>query len=134
MLNTSSPAFLHRVLLVDAATCVLTGALLALGAGALSPLFGLPEALLREAGIALLPIAAFIAFTGTRSAISPRMVWLVIAGNALWVIGSIGLLLYGGLAPTVLGQVFVLAQALAVAVLAELEYFGLRRSSAAVAA
>lgn len=134
MLNTSSPAFLRRVLLVDAATCVLTGALLVFGAGALSPLFGLPEMLLREAGIALFPIAAFIAFTATRSAISPGMVWLVIAGNALWVIGSIGLLLSGWVAPTVLGQAFVLVQAVAVAVLAELEYFGLRRSSATVPA
>lgn len=134
MLNTSFPVFLRRVLLVDAATCVLTGALLALGADALSPLFGLPEALLREAGIVLFPIAAFIAFTGTRSALSARMVWLVIAGNALWVVGSIGLLLSGWVAPTAVGQVFVLVQALAVAVLAELEYFGLRRGAAAVPA
>lgn len=134
MLNTSSPVFLRRVLLVDAATCVLTGALLALGAGALSPLFGLPEVLLREAGIVLFPIAAFIAFTGTRDGVSPRAVWFVIAGNGLWVVGSIALLLSGWVAPTALGQAFVLAQALAVAVLAELEYFGLRRSSAVLPA
>lgn len=129
MLNTSSPVFLRRVLLLDAATCIATGALLALGAGFLSGLFALPEVLLREAGIALFPVAAFIAFTATRSQLSPAMVWLVIAGNILWVAGSVGLLVSGRVSPSGFGQAFVIAQAVAVAALAELEYFGLRKSA-----
>lgn len=134
MLNTPSPVFLRRVLMLDAATCIVTGGLLALGAGFLSGLFALPEVLLREAGIALFPVAAFIAFTATRSQLSPAMVWLVIAGNILWVAGSVGLLLSGAVSPTGLGQAFVIGQAIAVAILAELEFFGLRKSAPPVAA
>lgn len=134
MLNTSSPVFLRRVLLADAATCVATGTLLAFGAGFLSTLFALPDALLREAGIALFPIAAFIAFTATRKQLSPSMVWMVITGNAIWVAGSIGLVLSGWVSPNRLGEAFVIAQAIAVAVLAELEFFGMRRSLTRLAA
>ncbi|HEY0846374.1 MAG TPA: hypothetical protein VGE12_13480 [Noviherbaspirillum sp.] len=134
MLNMSSPVFLRRVLLLDAATCVATGALLALGADFLSALFALPVMLLREAGIVLFPVAAFIAFTATRKPLSPAMVWAVIGGNALWVAGSIGLLLSGWVAPSAIGQAFVVAQAVAVAVLAELEFFGLRKSGSHIMA
>lgn len=129
MLNTSSPDFLRRVLLADAFTCVATGALLAAGAGMLAALFGLPAVLLQEAGLVLFPIAAFIAYVATRKPVSPRMVWAVIAGNVLWVAGSIALLLSGWVSPTALGQAFVVAQAVIVALLAELEFFGLRRSA-----
>ena len=44
------------------------------------------------------------------------------------------LLLIGGwVAPTVLGYVFVIGQALVVALFAELEFFGLKRSQPALA-
>jgi len=41
---------------------------------------------------------------------------------------TLALLLVGGLSPTLLGKGYVVVQALTVAVLAELQYFGLRRS------
>jgi hypothetical protein len=56
--------------------------------------------------------------------------WVVIAGNALWVAGSVPLLVDGLISPNVVGYVFVGGQAAAVAVLAELEYFGLRQTLA----
>jgi len=52
---------------------------------------------------------------------------LVVAGNAAWVAGSVALLVAA--APTGLGYAFVIAQALAVALLAELEFIGLRRTA-----
>ena len=55
---------------------------------------------------------------------------LIIAINALWVAASFGLLLSGLVAPTPLGYAFVIAQALAVALLAELQFIGLRRTTA----
>lgn len=128
MLNVQSPFFLRRILLADALTCVVTGLLMLAGAPVLEPWFGLPSALLQAAGILLLPIAAFIAFAGTRARLSHRMVWAVIAGNALWVMASIALLLSGWVTPTMPGQAFIVVQALAVAVLAKLEYFGMCRS------
>ena len=121
--------FLRRVLLADAVSSGAMGLLLALLAGPLSRWFGLPSALLLEVGLFLLAFAAFVAVLGLRRA-SPRLlVWLVIAGNALWALDSVLLLVSGWVAPTALGGVFVVAQALVVAVLAELEYSGLHRSA-----
>jgi hypothetical protein len=134
MFNTQSPLFLRRVLLADAATGILTGLLLALDAGFLEPLLGLPATLLREAGIVLLPLAAFVGYAGLRKELSRRLVWLVIAFNVLWVVDSAVLLMSGWVAPTVLGQAFIVAQAVAVALFTELEYFGLRRTAAPLAA
>jgi hypothetical protein len=117
--------FLRRVLLVDAATCIATGALLSLDAGPLAPMLGLPAALLFYAGASLFPTAAFMLWVAMRRDITRTGTWLVIAGNALWVVGSIAIL---GLAPTGLGYAFVIAQAAVVALLAELEYAGLRKA------
>lgn len=133
MLNIQSSSFLRRVLLGDALTCILTGLLMLLGARMLESLLGLPAALLQSAGFILLPIAGFIAYVGIRPNLSHRLVWMVIAGNALWIAGSIALLVTGSVSPTIPGQMFVVVQAVAVTVLAELEYFGLRRSVPAAA-
>jgi hypothetical protein len=114
---------LRLVLWIDAATCAATGLLLSALAAKLSALLGLPAPLLLVAGLSLFPIAAFMAWAAKRP--SPPAVWLVIGGNALWVLGS---LLVLALSPTTLGIVFVIAQAAAVALLAELEYAALRRS------
>ena len=127
MFATSSSDFLRRVLMTDALATAATGLLLALGAGHLSPLFGLPLVLLREAGIVLLPFAALVAYVATRAQLSRRWVWAIIICNALWVADSIVLLMSGWVSPTLIGQIFVMAQALVVALLAELEYFGLRK-------
>jgi hypothetical protein len=125
-----SPKFLRIVLLVDAATCVATGLLMTLGDDLLARLTAVPESLLRYAGMSLFPVAIFIALVGTRESIAPSGVWVVIIGNALWVAGS-ALLLFGGMiAPNALGYAVISAQAAAVALLAELEYFGLRKTLA----
>lgn len=133
MLNLQSPTFLRRILLVDALASAATGLLMALGAPLLAPVLGLPLMLLREAGLILLPFAAFVAFVATRKEIPRRSAWAVVVVNALWVIDSAILLLSGWVAPTVYGQVFVVAQALVVAVFAELQFFALRKSVARVA-
>jgi hypothetical protein len=64
-----------------------------------------------------------------RPSLSRSGVAAVIAGNVLWVAASIAVLFL--LSPSPLGHVFVIAQAVAVAALAELEYAGLRRAAAA---
>lgn len=119
--------FLRTVLLIDAATCVTTGPLMTAGSTALAPLMQLPAELLFYAGASLFPVAAFIAFVATRDDLPPAGVWLVIVGNVAWVAGSLWLLFGGTLSPSLLGTAFLAAQAAAVAVLAELEYIGLRR-------
>ena len=86
----------------------------------------LPAALLREAGILLVPIGVFVAYVGLRRELSRRLVWAVIVLNAIWVVDSFVLLGTGWVAPTLLGKVFVVGQAVVVAGFAELEFFGVR--------
>jgi hypothetical protein len=125
----NDPRFLRNVLLVDAATCVVTGLLMTFGAGLLAGLTQLPPELLRSAGISLFPIAAFIAFVATRAELPRTGVWLVILGNAVWVAASLWVIFGGAINPNALGYAFVAVQALAVAVLAELEFTGMRKLS-----
>ena len=129
MLNFHSPRFLRNVLLLDAATCVASGLLMSLGAAPLASMLVLPAVLLREAGLILLPFAAFVLFTATRERMPRGLVWCVIVANALWTLDCIALLLSGWVSPNALGTAFVLVQAIAVAVLAELEFFGLKRAT-----
>lgn len=119
--------FLRRVLLADAVLSAATGAAMALGAGLLGPLLGLPVPMLQAAGAICLAWAAIVGACGTRTTL-PRLAVLAVIGlNALWVLESIALLLSGWVAPSALGIAFVLFQAAVVAVLAELQFVGLRR-------
>src|SRR5262245_30611718 len=127
MSHDQSSTFLRRALVLDAAASGATGLLMVVGAGLLEGLLGLPAALLRWAGIVLVPYVAFVALTATRESISRPAVWAIIAANAVWAIAS-GLLLVSGLvAPTALGYAFVIFQAVVVALLGELQYMALRR-------
>jgi hypothetical protein len=128
--RSASPAadrssFLRRVLWADAATCLATGLLLTLDATPLAALFGLPADLLTYAGLSLFPCAALMIWIATRESIWRLGAWTVILGNAAWVAGSVAVLVL--LSPTGLGYAFVIAQAVAVAVLAELEYAGVKK-------
>jgi len=118
--------FLRRVLFVDAATCIATGTLLVVDAQPLSRMLGLPAALLFYAGMSLFPSAALMLWVALRERLSRAGAWIVVAGNALWVFASAALLVIT--APTMLGYAFVIAQAVAVALLAELEFLGLRKA------
>jgi hypothetical protein len=124
---------LRFALLADAAASGATGLMMIAGAGLLDGLLGLPVALMREAGLLLVPYVAFVAYVGTRETISRPAVQAIIAINVLWVAASIGLLMSGYVAPTMLGYAFVIFQAVVVGVFAELQLIGLRRSTAATA-
>jgi hypothetical protein len=119
--------FLRNALLVDAAATGATAALMIAGAGWLDGLLGLPVALVREAGLILVPFVAFVAWVGTRTRLSRSAVAGIIAINVLWVVASTCLLIGNWVAPTLLGYAFVIAQAAVVALFAELQYAGLKR-------
>jgi hypothetical protein len=124
--------FLKRVLMFDAASCLAMGALLAGAAGALAPLFGIDQGLVRGAGLALLPAGAFILWLATRETVPALLVYLLIAANLLWVAESVSLIgMTSGI--TAVGAAFVGIQAAAVAGLSLLEWIGIRRSSAVAA-
>ena len=126
--TNNPPVLLRRALLADAGISGGTGALLAAGAGPLSGLLGLPSGLLFWAGIVLLPFAAILVYLGTRARVSRQAAWIVVGGNVFWALASLALLATGWVAPTMLGYAFTIFQALVVALFAELQYFGIRRS------
>ena len=122
--------FLRQVLFADAAVSGAAGLLMVAGAPFLSPLLGLPTGLLFYAGLALFPFVALLVAVARRGAASRAVIIDIIAINALWVAASVGLLVSGTVAPTLLGYAFVIAQALTVALLAELQFVGFRRTTA----
>ncbi len=124
-----SPRFLRNVLWADAASCVGSGALQLAGGAALAQLLNLPLPLLTATGVFMLAYAAAVAWTATRDPLPRRLVGLFAVGNAGWALGCIALLAVGGLQPTAWGTAWVVAQAVVVAVLAELQWTGLRRQT-----
>lgn len=126
--------FLRRAILADAVFSGASAVLLTLGAGVLAPWLNLPDALLRETGLFLVAYATLVGWLGTRQAMPKPLVVIVIAGNAAWMLASIALLFSGAVTPNLLGEAFVVAQAIVVGALAELQYVGLRRSGGALTA
>lgn len=122
---------LRNLLLLDAATCIGAGGLMAFGSHSVAGLTGIPAPLLYWAGLILFPVAALMIHTGLQRMPPRPLVWLILLGNIGWVIASLGVFAF--IAPNALGTLFILAQAAAVAILALLEHGAIRRSSLATA-
>jgi hypothetical protein len=123
---TAQSSFLRNALVADAVITGATGLAMFLGAAVLASLFGLPDALLRYAGISLIPFAAFVAVMATRDRVSRPAVLAIIIANVLWVVDSFLLLLTGWVQPSALGYLFVIGQAVIVAGFAEVQHRGLK--------
>lgn len=119
---------LRNALLADGLLGVFTGLLLILSANWLAGFLDLPRQLLMASGLTLLPLGALLCWLARQRRLHSLAVWAVIVLNALWVIDSVLLLALGWVAPNLFGYAFVIGQALAVALLAELQWFGLRQS------
>lgn len=129
-MQISVSPFLRNVLLLDALASGATAIILLGGAHMLSPLLDIPQNLLFWAGVVLVPFVLMVLAVSQRQSVSRTMLLEIIAINALWVVASFGLLVSGVVAPNLLGIAFVGAQAIAVALFAELQYVGLRRLEA----
>lgn len=125
--RTPSFHLLRRATQLDAVATAAVAALLIAAAAPLSQWLHLPQNLLLGAGLLLVSYVAFLGWLLSRERISTAQAWAMIAINACWTIDSALLLVSGWVAPNALGVAFVVAQALAVAVFAELQYFGLRK-------
>lgn len=125
--SASRGELLRNVLVADGVVCATTGLLLAIVAGPLNDVLGLPTSLLRGVGLFLIPFGALVFLLGTRPAPARTAVQVLIAGNLLWVAASVALLVSGRVDPTGLGIAFVLLQAILVAAFAEFQILGLRR-------
>ncbi|SEF33316.1 hypothetical protein ABL840_10375 [Variovorax sp. NFACC27] len=124
----ASPRFLPNVMWADAASCAATGALQVAFTDALARLTGLPAPLLMGTGVFLLAYAAMAAFMASRATPPRTLIGLVVVGNFGWAVACISLLVSGIFPVTAVGVAWVLAQAVCVIVLAELQWTGLRRS------
>lgn len=120
---------LRQLLLADGLVSGATGVALALLAGPLNDLLGLPTMLLRGAGLSLLPYGAALLYLATRATISRSGAWVVIGLNLTWATAGVLLLLSGWVDPTGAGIAFVLGQALIVAAVADAQFLALRRSA-----
>jgi hypothetical protein len=120
---------LRRALLTDAALTFMSGVVLAFAASPLAALFALPVAALRGAGLIFIPFAAFTAWLGTRQRVHRALVFVVIAANVLWSLDTVLLLFSGWVQTNLLGEIFVVGNALIIVALAEAEFLGLRRST-----
>lgn len=132
MINPS--LLLRRALQLDALASGAMAALLILGAGYLAALLNLPETFLRSTGVFLIAWTALVGLLATRETLSKAIIWAVIVGNAVWTVDSLALLATNWIAPNTLGIAFIVMQALAVGLFAELQLMGLRRSDDAIAA
>lgn len=125
--SASGERLLRTVLRLDAAASGALGVLAAAGgaAGLLAGPLGIPGPWLVGVGVFLVVYALGLVVLAAPRHVSRAGAWTVVIGNAGWVLGSVVAALVGGF--TVLGTVVVVAQALAVALLAELQCTGLRR-------
>jgi hypothetical protein len=125
----ASPRFLRTVFLADAASCAGTALLQLAAAGTLAGLLGLPLQLLVASGLFLIPCTALAGWIALQQPLPRAAAWVMVAGNWAWVAGCVALLVEG-VATTAWGRAYLGVQAVAVAVLAELQWMGLRRTAA----
>jgi len=124
-----SRRLLRRTLIADAVISGTTGLLMFLGAATLATLLGVPLALLRYAGLILLPFAILLVVLATRERVPRGAVRAVIAANILWAIDSVLLLFTGWVEPSAFGYAFIIFQAVVVVVFAEIQFVGLKQAT-----
>lgn len=123
---TISNSSLRRVLWLDAVSGWGMALSHGLMAGLLAAWTGMPIAWLQVAAAAVLLPASWAAWLAMRREPSPAGVRLLALANFAWVAASVWVAFGAGLALTPLGLGWVMLQALAVLVLAELEWSGSR--------
>jgi hypothetical protein len=124
MVTATAPrTLLQLALLTDAVVTGVNGLAYVALAGPLQDVLGLPAGLMRAAGAFLLVFTAAVAFLGTRPRPAHGAVLAVVALNVAWVVGSLAVD-----AATVLGEVWLVTQAVVVAAFAAVQVYALRRS------
>jgi len=120
---------LHRALQVDAIVSGLLGVLLVAASGPVGRQLDLPAGFLLATGVFLLAWAAAVGWVGSRVDVPRKGAIAVIVLNFVWVADSVVLLLTDWVQPNGAGVAVVIAQAVAVLAVAELQYAGLRRQT-----
>ncbi|WP_137131937.1 hypothetical protein [Rhizobium sp. FY34] len=117
---------LQSILVLDAATCAIMGALLVFTSGFIASITLVPAGVLFWAGLLLLPIAGFIGYLARTPIVPTWAVQMIVLGNALWVLVSVALPMLELIFPNGFGWIFILSQAMVVAIFGSLEWFAPR--------
>lgn len=119
-IENNKASSVRLVLYSDGIVGLTFGLLLLLAGSFLESLTGLPETFLTIAGVIVLPVGAYMIFTGT---VTPRISWImgIVLVNIAWIAGS-AMLFFLGLPLTTFGYLFVASQALVVALFTTLEW------------
>ena len=128
--NVQNTSFVRRALQADGLFCTASGAFSVLASAPITTLFGLPTTLpimLLGVGLFVYGIALFA--LATYRPVDRRFAQTILALNIAWLVGSAFVLITGVPALTDAGKWAVLIVADIVAVLAALQYVGLRRMS-----
>lgn len=124
---------LRNLLAVDAVASAATALPMLLAAPQLSQWTGLPAPGLAGAGVVMAVYIAVILWWRRQATARRGALWAYVGGNALWAVECALVALGGWLAPTPLGVGFLMMQAVAVFVFAELGWLVLRRGASAPA-
>jgi hypothetical protein len=130
----TSPAGLRRVLAFDAISGVGTGLLQLSASGPMSGTLGLSEHLLWSSGIGIFAFVALAAWLSMQRTPLRAGLAVLVIGNFAWAIGCLWLALGGASGASSLGVAYLMVQVVVVAVLAELQWMGMRHSRQAVPA
>lgn len=119
---------LRNVLLINGASSGATGLLLAAAPGLFANLFETTvTAPFVGTGIFLLAFAVFVIAEGRRKELNPARVRLIILLDTLWVVASVVSIVLGVFAISALGYAMIGAVALWVALMAYLQFTGLKK-------
>ncbi|MCU0762642.1 MAG: hypothetical protein ACK40L_02995 [Hydrogenophaga sp.] len=132
--SLTSPSGLRKVLWFDAVTGVGTGAIQLSASGLLAGWLGLPVALLQGSGLAIFAFVALAAWLALQPSPSRAGLTVIVVCNFAWALGCLALVFGGAAGLTALGVAYLMVQAIAVLVLAELQWMGLKRLPEAVMA
>jgi hypothetical protein len=121
-------SYLKKAIAADALVSGAAGVAMMVGSTFLPALFGLPAELLFWAGLALVPFVIELVLILRMKQVPPGFIVALVAINVAWVAASLFVAFGPAFAPTLLGKLFVVAQAAVVAVFAELQIIGLKRA------
>lgn len=130
MTVTMTPA-LRNGLLLDAVGSTPIGLAFAIAPATFAGLFALPQSLLVAVAVFIAGWVVLLLVAARRPAIPAWLGWTFVLGNVVWMAASFAILLSGVIQPNLLGTLVVIAQALAVALFALLQWFAIRAPSAA---
>ncbi|MEV0370911.1 hypothetical protein AB0I10_13925 [Streptomyces sp. NPDC050636] len=128
--DSTASDLLRASLRIDSWSTAAFGVVMLVGSTWLSDPLGLPTTWSIPFGIAMLGGAAALALIAGYPQIPPRLAATVVAGNLLSCVALLLLAFTGAIPLTGLGIAFMVVGAVVVAIFAELELVGLRRSMA----